>query len=120
MRELAYDWLDHILKGKPKPELLKDKVNYQVMGTNEWRHSPDLQSLSNDKLRLYLDNKTLTSIQPKKKRYEVQTVNFKDREDQNNYFTPEIVFDTLDASNGLIFQSKPYESAFIINGSFTG
>lgn len=120
MRELAYDWLDHILKGKPKPELLKDKVNYQVMGSNEWRHAPDLQSLSNDKLRFYLDNATLISNKPKKKRFEVQTVDFKDRENQNNYYTPEIVFETLDASNGLIFQSKSFENDFIVNGSFAG
>lgn len=33
MMTLAYDWLDYILKGKPKPELLKNKFNYQVMGT---------------------------------------------------------------------------------------
>lgn len=120
MRELAYDWLDYILKSKPKPQLLKDKVNYQVMGTNEWRHVPDLQTLSNHKLRFYLDNKTLTSNKPKKKGFEIQTVDFKDRETQNNYFTPEIVFDTLDASNGLTFQSKPFKRDFTLNGSFTG
>ncbi|MEH6682548.1 MAG: CocE/NonD family hydrolase [Sediminicola sp.] len=120
MRELAYDWLDYILKGKPKPELLKDKVNYQVMGTNEWRHTPDLQSLNNDTLRLYLDNKTLTAQKPKKKRFENQSVDFKDRENQNNYYTPEIIFDTLDVSNGLIFNSKPFKKDFSINGSFTG
>ena len=54
MEKLAYDWLDFILKGKPKPELLKDKVNYQVMGTNEWKHSPSFQKINNDTLTLYL------------------------------------------------------------------
>ena len=120
MRELAYDWLDYVLKGKPKPELLKDKVNYQVMGTNEWRHAPNLQSLNNDTLRLYLNNKTLTAQKQKKKRFEKQTVDFKDRENQNNYYTPEINFDTLDASNGLVFTTEPFQKEFIINGSFTG
>ncbi len=120
MRELAYDWLDHILKNKPKPELLKDKVNYQVMGTNEWQHSPSLQAMNNDTIKLYLDNKILTVQKPKKKRFEKQSVDFKDRESQNNYYTPEIVFDTLDTSNGLVFTSKPFEENFSINGSFTG
>jgi predicted acyl esterase len=120
MRELAYDWLDHILKGKPKPELLKDKVNYQVMGTDEWKHSPDLKSINNDTIRLYLTNNTLATQKPKKKSFEKQFVDFKDRENQNNYFTPEIIFDTLDASNGLIFTSKPFEYDFSVNGSFTG
>ena len=120
MRELAYDWLDYILKGKPKPELLKDKVNYQVMGTNEWQHSPSLQAINNDTIRLYLDNKTLTIKKPKKNAFEKQLVNFKDRENQNNYYTPEIIFDALDASNGLTFISKPFEKDFLINGSFAG
>ena len=120
MRDLAYDWLDYILKSKPKPELLKDKVNYQVMGTNEWQHSPSLQAMNNDTLKLYLDNKTLTTQRLNKERFEKQLVNFKDRESQNNYFTPEIVFDTLNASNGLVFTSDPFEEDFSINGSFTG
>ena len=120
MMDLAYEWLDYILKGKPKPELLKDKVNYQVMGTNKWRHSPSMQTINNDTIRLYLENKTLTMQKPKKKRFEKQSVDFKDRESQNNYYTPEIIFDTLDTSNGLVFASKPFEKDFSINGSFTG
>ena len=47
-------------------------------------------------------------------------IDFKDRESQNNYYTPEIIFDTLDTSNGLVFASKPFEKDFSINGSFTG
>lgn len=120
MMDLAYQWLDYVLKGKPKPELLKDKVNYQVMGTNEWRHAPDLQTINNDTLTFYLDNKSLIAQKPEIERYEKQMVDFKDRENQNSYFTPEIIFDTLDAGNGLIFTSEPFEKDFSINGSFTG
>ena len=120
MMELAYDWLDFILKGKPKPKLLKDKVNYQVMGTNEWRHAPNLQLINNDTLTFYLDNKSLIAQKPKKKRFENQVVDFKDRENQNIYYTPEIIFDTLDISNGLVFTTKPFLKEFEINGSFTG
>jgi uncharacterized protein len=120
MMDLAYQWLDYVLKGKPKPELLKDRVNYQVMGTNEWRYSTSMQAINNDTLIFYLDNKTLEAQKPKNKRFEIQSVDFKDRENQHNYFTPKIIFDTLDASNGLIFTSKPFEKEFSINGSFTG
>lgn len=120
MEKLAYDWLDFILKGKPKPELLKDKVNYQVMGTNEWRHSPSLQKINNDTLTLYLEHTTLVSQKPSKKGFEKQMIDFKDRENQNNYYTPEIIFDTLEASNGLIFTTKPFQKEFTINGIFTG
>jgi uncharacterized protein len=120
MMDLAYQWLDYILKEKPKPELLKDKINYQVMGANEWRHSPSFQAMNNDTLNFYLDNKILALQKPKKNGFEKQSVDFKDRENQNNYFTPKIIFDTLDVSNGLTFISKPFEKTFSINGSFTG
>jgi len=120
MRELALQWLDYILKDRPKPELLKDKINYQVMGTNEWRHAPSLDKINNDTLTLYLDHTTLAIQKPKKKGFENQTVNFRDRESQNNYFTPQIIFDTLDACNGLIFKTQTFENDFSINGSFFG
>lgn len=120
MMELAYEWLDYILKGKSKPELLKDKINYQVMGTNKWRHSPSLMDLNNDTLTLYLDQETLSAHKPKVSNFSRQTVDFKDRENQNNYYTPEIIFDTLDESNGLVFTTQSFQKEFSINGSFTG
>ena len=120
MMNLAYDWLDYILKGKPKPDILKDRVNYQVMGTNEWKHSPSLQKINNDTLTFYLDKQKLSSKKPVKKCFEKQTVDFNDRESQNNYFTPSIIFDTLDVSNGLVFTTDPFQNEFEMNGSFTG
>ena len=120
MMNLAYDWLDYILKGKPKPDILKDRVNYQVMGTNEWKHSPSLQKINNDTLTFYLDKQKLSSKKPVKKCFERQTVDFNDRESQNNYFTPSIIFDTLDVSNGLVFTTDPFQNEFEMNGSFTG
>lgn len=126
MRELAFQWLDYILKEKPKPSLLKDKVNYQVMGTNEWRHVSSLTKTSNDTLTFYLstikaDKQLLLSdMKPISNDYTFQTVDFRDRENQNNYFTPLIIFDTLDVSNGLLFISNPFENGFEITGSFTG
>jgi|SRR3989339_268120 len=79
-----------------------------------------MQAINNDTLIFYLDSKALVTPKPKKKRFEKQMVDFKDRENQNNYFTPEIIFGTLDVSNGLTFTSKPFENDFSINGSFTG
>ena len=120
MMDLAYEWLGHILKGWPKPAILKDKVNFEVMGANQWRHTPTLQAACNDTLTFYLDHKTLSTQKPKKEKYQAQTVDFKDRENQNNFFTPEIIFDTLDASNGLTYFSEPLEKEFSVNGSFFG
>lgn len=120
MMELAYDWLDYVLKDKPKPEILKDKVNYQVMGTNEWQHAPTMSQMNNDTLTFYLNQKVLALEKPKKKSVEKQTADFRDRENQNNYYTPEIIFYTLDASNGLVYKTLPFENEFSINGTFSG
>jgi uncharacterized protein len=65
MRETAYQWLDYILKDKPKPALLKDKINFQVMGSNQWRHVASLQAMNNDTLTFYLSNQLLTPQKPK-------------------------------------------------------
>lgn len=53
--ELRYQWLDHILKGANKPALLLDRVNYQMMGADQWRHVPTLDAPERTRLRLYLD-----------------------------------------------------------------
>ena len=126
MVDVAFDWLDYILKDGKKPEILKDKINYEVMGANEWRHAPSLEKISNDTLTFYLsdtavgENHSLSAQKPKKLNSLNQTVDFADRKTQNNYFTPNIINDSLDASNGLIFMSEPFEETFSINGSFSG
>ncbi len=121
MENLAFQWIDWILKDGKKPDLLKDKVNYEVMGTNEWKHVASLDKMNNDTLKFYLNNNfTLDNKKPIDKQFVKQTIDFKDRETQNNYFTPTIIFDTLDVSNGLVFTTMPFEKEFLINGSFTG
>ncbi|HEX8736606.1 MAG TPA: CocE/NonD family hydrolase [Pyrinomonadaceae bacterium] len=126
MRGLAFEWFDYILKGGKKPALLKDKINYEVMGANEWRHAPSLEKISNRTLVYYLsdsgrgENHLLSPQKPEKAGFLNQTVDFKDRVNQNNYFTSNIINESLDASNGLVFMTEPFNEAFSINGSFSG
>lgn len=120
MQDVAFQWLNYILKDGQKPALLKDKVNYQVMGSNEWKHVASLDKMNNDTLTLYLNNDLLDPKKPKNTTNISQTVDFKDRQNQNNYFTPTIIFDTLDASNGMVFSTRTFEKDFSINGSFEG
>lgn len=49
--ELRYQWFDYVLKGGPKPALLKDRVNYEVMGANVWRHAPSLAAMADRRLK---------------------------------------------------------------------
>lgn len=120
MQELAYEWLGYILKNDKKPALLKDRINYEVMGSNEWKHAPSLKKMNNHVLKLYLDNTVLSDKKPAKKSALTQVVDFKDRENQNNNYTPDIIFDTLDLGNGLLFKSNPFDQEFAVNGSFEG
>ncbi|MGJ3701351.1 CocE/NonD family hydrolase [Variovorax sp. AFSI2.2] len=55
--ELRLQWIDHILKGANKPSLLVDRINYQVMGADQWRHVPTLDAPQRTPLRLYLDTR---------------------------------------------------------------
>ncbi len=55
LRELRYQWFDSVLKGASTPAMLKDRVNFEVMGANEWRHAPSLEAMGNGTLKLYLD-----------------------------------------------------------------
>ena len=36
--EITYQWLDYILKNGKKPGIVQDKINFEVMGANKWRH----------------------------------------------------------------------------------
>ena len=128
MRELAFEWLDHILKGKKKPVILKNRINYEVMGANVWKHAASFREMNNDTLTFYLSNTSamkyyeLSMEMPKLNNFLAMEVDFKDRSEkaQHNYFTPNIINDTLKISNGITFISKPFEKPFSINGSFTG
>ena len=126
MEDVVFQWLDYVLKNGKKPEILKDKINYEVMGANEWRHASSLEKMNNKALTLYLsdnavrENHSLSAQRPKNLRFLSQSVDFRDRKNQNNYFTPFIINDSLDVSNGLAFVTEPFNETFSINGSFTG
>lgn len=127
IKKITYQWFDYILKNGAKPEILKDKINYEVMGANEWRSAPSLDKMSNRFLKLYLTNNksgnsyTLNSLKPKKKEYLKQEVDFADRQNSNNDYYPDpIIRKEIDTSSGFIFISEPLNEPILINGSFVG
>lgn len=127
IKKITYQWFDYILKKGAKPEILKDKINYEVMGANEWRSAPTLDKMSNGLLKLYLTNYksgnfySLNATKPNKKEYLKQEVDFADRQNSNNDYYPDpIIRKEIDTSNGLIFISEPLSEPMLINGSFIG
>lgn len=126
MHALVYQWFDYVMKGGPKPSILEDRINYEVMGANEWRHVPTLEQMHKQTLTFYLDPQKTGDVhlldpqRSGKAAFLSQTVDFKDRNSQNNYFTPVLVLDQLDSSNGLVFATRPFDHDFSIDGSFSG
>ena len=126
-RELTFQWLDYILKGGPKPAILKDKVNYEVMGANLWKHAPSLAAISNKTLRLYLtsvkadNNFTLSARKPLKPASVYQKVDLANRDTANSDYYPfPIIKKQLDRTDALFFTSKPFDKPVQINGKFSG
>ncbi|MEA5257497.1 CocE/NonD family hydrolase [Arcicella aquatica] len=127
-KQITYQWLDYILKDGKKPEILKDKINYEVMGANEWKHVPSLEKMSNNYLQLYLTNikagkdyQQLTQRKPSKQAYLSQEVDLADRTTSNNDYYPDpIIRKELDKSNGFFFLSDPFKKTISIAGAFSG
>lgn len=138
IHEIIYQWFDYTLKGGKKPALLKDRINYQIMGANRWGHAPSLDKMGNQTLKFYLNNArsgikftsaydgekefyTLGAKKPKDKGHVTQKVDFADRNpgNQNNYFSRTIINKNLTIGNGIAFASKPFEEAMIVS-TFVG
>ena len=123
---LIYQWFDYILNGKAKPRILKDKVNFQVMGTNNWMHKPSLSAMTNDTLKFHLSNHRTNDffdLESKPNNSEVSmSVDFKDRKTMNNtdYYPWPLERDQINKKDGLIFKSETLTEDVIINGSFLG
>lgn len=126
LRELRYQWFDHILKGSTMPSLLKDRVNFEVMGANEWRHAPSLEAMSGGLLKFYLDggasgdSRRLTRHRSAKPTFIAQTVDFADRTDAGWVPPADLVSKSLEPHNAMMFVSEPLPKATEFNGLFSG
>ncbi|TDO97685.1 CocE/NonD family hydrolase [Flavobacterium sp. 245] len=127
IKKITYQWFDYILKNGAKPEMLKDKINYEVMGANEWRSASSLDKMTNGFLKLYLTEQksgsfyVLKDEKPTQKKYLYQEVDFADRQIQNNEYYPDpIIRKEIDTTNGFAFISEPLKESVLINGSFLG
>lgn len=127
IHDIIFEWFDYIFKHGPKPAILKDKINYQVMGSNQWKHAPSLSEMTNDSLVLYLTSKSagnkygLTTKKPSSSIFLEQQINFKDRSNRNSYyFFNQVVYDSLFANNGMLLLSEPLKQETELSGNFTG
>jgi putative CocE/NonD family hydrolase len=126
LRELRYQWFDHVLKGAAQPAVLQDRVNYEVMGTNEWRHAPSLGAMSKGSLKMYLDGggagdkHRLSLRRPARPTVIRQTVSLTDRKDVAWKAPNDFISKSLAVHNGVFFASEPLTALTEFSGLFSG
>jgi len=112
-------WFDHVFRGAPLPDVLRDRVNFEVMGADRWRHAHDLAAMSAERWTLFLTgdkegNGLRLSTTPRKAPPGL-TVDFKDRSDVDDP-SPR---DATDLRHALVFETSPIEQAIEVSGLFT-
>lgn len=134
--ELRYQWFDYVLRGGPKPALLRDKVNYEVMGANVWKHVPSLAAMSGGRRVTYhLSNQRRgNAYRLDRLRSRIasipQTVSLADRSDVERIAHGEIIDQALDdwtiigkapkIGNAIEFVSDPFRHSMELSGLFSG
>lgn len=117
--ELRYQWFDYVFKGKPRPSLLKDKVNYVVMKANVWKHAPTLAAMSDSLVPVRLGSSVS------------QRVDLADRRDLNAWgpsgdlldpsSSVRSLIDTIpNIANAITFMSGNFDEAVEVSGLFSG
>lgn len=126
--DLRFQWFDHWLRGGPMPALLADRVNYQVMGANVWRHAPTLAAAATGRLRLYLS----AARSPGGTRYALRdapgdpgasithTVDLADRSDLDARTGAGLRGAAIDSSNGIVLVSAPLTEPVEVTGLLSG
>lgn len=125
--DITFQWMDHVFRGAPKPAILRDRVNYQVMGANAWKHAPSIDAMSRERKTLYLSATRNGGYHALSERPDAtpstltQVVDFADRSTSLGETYPDpVIGKTLGASSGLVFESAPFDAAVEVSGLFSG
>jgi uncharacterized protein len=121
--KLTFDWFDFVMHGKARPALVRDRVNYEVMGENRWDHAPSLAAMGTPQ-RLYLTTThsspgfyLLSTAAPKHVGTLHEEVNLADRSTMNNDSYPYPIVDKKpDLSNGYAFVTPPFPRSEEVSG----
>jgi uncharacterized protein len=133
LRELRYQWFDHIFKGAELPALLHDRVNFEVMGANEWQHAASLEAMGKGTLKFYLDagagdagpgqagsggTHRLALRKTSDSTFVPLEVNLADRSDTNLPSPASMVSRSLQPRNAVVFVSDPLKHSQEFSGLF--
>lgn len=124
LQAVRLQWFDHVFRGAPLPEILRDRINFEVMGANRWRHVASLADMATTPMRLYLgDHRDTTGLlfdrKPTGDKTPALRVDFADRSDSGELPSN----DTPDMRNALVYSTlpigKPLEIDRLFKGHFT-
>jgi uncharacterized protein len=126
LHDLQYQWFDSVFKGGAKPDLLRSRINYQVMGRNEWRHAASPEAMSRGALRFYLDPKVagdghlLAARRGSSAGFVRQSVSLTDRSDAAWTPPASLVSRDPQSHNGVTYISEPLRRPLELSGLFSG
>lgn len=123
LTEIRMQWFEHVFRGAPLPEALSDRVNFQVMGADVWRHVPTLEAMGPDRLRLFLGGAVeaggaqgLSPTPPSADAEIMLRLDLADRSGLDDEVPP----GRLDTTSALLFETEPFPDGLEIAGSFLG
>lgn len=120
LNAVRLQWFDHVFRGAPLPALLSDRVNFEVMGANTWRHVSTLAEMGTTPKRLYLTGhrdgaSLLFGNQPSDEAIPELVVDFADRRDVDF----EVPIGKPDIRNALILETEPITESLEVDGLFS-
>jgi putative hydrolase, CocE/NonD family len=121
LQDVRLKWFDHVFRGAPLPALLSNRVNFEVMGANTWRHVSTLADMATGHQRLYLigrrqAGRLLFGDTSSNQSPPDLTVDFADRSDVDFRPPPGVP----DTRNALVFETEALKQPLEIDGLFQG
>ncbi|WP_415325474.1 CocE/NonD family hydrolase [Chryseobacterium sp. MMS23-Vi53] len=120
------EWFDYIFKNKPKPAFLRNKINYQIMGTNQWKSAESMDVFNEAKTKFYFENNdgklSLSPFKNRKENFSTLSIDYKERNDAEEVFN--LKYNILDqfiyTKNNLLFETKTFDKPFELSGNISG
>lgn len=123
--DLTFQWLDHVLRGAPLPAMLRDRINYQLMGADAWGHAHSLEAAATP-VAFHLDGARCGTVhclsRARGKAAPLrQRVDLADRATEGHAYYPDpAVRDVYVPDGGLAFASAPFARPTSVVGAFSG
>jgi uncharacterized protein len=120
LNAIRLQWFDHVFRGAPLPDVLSDRVNFEVMGADTWRHVSTLADMGTSPKRLYLTgyrdgSSFLFGDAPAAGTLPELVIDFTDRND--------VAFEspagTPDTRHALVFETAPLTKPLEVDGLFS-